>query len=282
MAVLSKCTRRRIICLKQRGLSNSIVVHILGSEGITTNTRSVQRAYDRFCTSGSIERRKGSGRPTLLSAHVLSTIEEAMREDDETTASQLQHRLYEQGIDLSLTTILRGRRQLGWTYRASAYCQLIRDTNKQKRLQWARDHLRDDFVNVIWSDETSVQLEAHKRFCCRKKGERPRPKPRPKHQVKVHVWAGIGWHGPTDVCIFEGIMNADLYVQILQKTLLPVLKRPEYRDGHRFMQDNDPKHTSQKAKEFFSQNGVNWWRTPPESPDANPIENLWHELKVGE
>ena len=23
-------------------------------------------------------------------------------------------------------------------------------------------------------------------------------------------------------------------------------------------------------------------KTPPESPDANPIENLWHELKVGE
>ena len=22
-----------------------------------------------------------------------------------------------------------------------------------------------------------------------------------------------------------------------------------------------------------------WWKTPPESPDANPIENVWHELK---
>lgn len=24
---------------------------------------------------------------------------------------------------------------------------------------------------------------------------------------------------------------------------------------------------------------VNWWKTPPEPPDLNPIENLWHELK---
>ena len=48
------------------------------------------------------------------------------------------------------------------------------------------------------------------------------------------------------------------------------------------MQDNDPKHTSRAAKAFFDQNGVNWWHTPPKSPDANPIENLWHELKVSE
>ena len=46
------------------------------------------------------------------------------------------------------------------------------------------------------------------------------------------------------------------------------------------MQDNDPKHTSAAAREFFAENSINWWKTPPESPDANPIENLWHELKV--
>ena len=53
-----------------------------------------------------------------------------------------------------------------------------------------------------------------------------------------------------------------------------------YPNGHRFMQDNDPKHTSICARTFFENHNINWWRTPPESPDANPIENLWHELKV--
>lgn len=45
------------------------------------------------------------------------------------------------------------------------------------------------------------------------------------------------------------------------------------------MQDNDPKHTSGLATSFFEANNVNWWKTAPESPDLNPLENMWHELK---
>ena len=101
---------------------------------------------------------------------------------------------------------------------------------------------------------------------------------RAKHPVKVHVWAGISVRGSAGICIFTGIMKAPLYVQILEKTLLPFI-RDVFPDGHRFMQDNDPKHTSRRARAFFEDDGVHWWKTPAESPDANPIENLWHELK---
>ena len=63
-----------------------------------------------------------------------------------------------------------------------------------------------------------------------------------------------------------------------QKTLLPVIEKL-YPNGHRFVQDSDPKHTSVWAQQFFQDKEINWWRTPPESPDCNPIENFWHELK---
>ena len=84
--------------------------------------------------------------------------------------------------------------------------------------------------------------------------------------------------GRTGICIFDGIMDACLYIQILEQTLIPFL-REVYPDQHRLMQDNDPKHTSLRAREFLHESCVNWWPTPAESPDLNPIENLWHEMK---
>ena len=83
-----------------------------------------------------------------------------MRRDDETTASQLHVLLTGLGYTLNLRTILLCRTSLGWTFRGSGYCQLIRDVNKQKRLDFARGHRSDNFINVVFTDECSVQLES--------------------------------------------------------------------------------------------------------------------------
>ena len=130
-----------------------------------------------------------------------------MQEDNETTGKELSSVvLHQSGISIMPCTARRARHSLGWTRRGTAYCQLIRAGNCAKWLLWARENLGRVFHDVIWTDETTVQLESHRPFCCRKEGQAPRCKPRAKHPCKVHVWAGISCMGTTRVCVFDGIM----------------------------------------------------------------------------
>ena len=69
----------------------------------------------------------------------------------------------------------------------------------------------------------------------------------------------MGWNqleGSTSIVIFEGIMDAKGYETILRQALLPFIAE-NYPDGHRLMQDNDPKHTSRHIQEFFENERVN-------------------------
>lgn len=279
--VMSDYVKRRILSLHRSGLKVPRIAETLVLEdGIRISKQGIRKFLLRFSERGTIARKPGSGFPPKLLPQIKQLIDAKMRADDETTATQLQELLASHGVYVSLSTILRSRKQFGWIYRGSAYCQLIRETNKQKRLEFALENLHDLFDNVIFTDETTVQLESHRRYSYRKTGEKPRLKPRPKHPIKVHVWAGISKKGATGVCIFEGIMDSQLYCEILRRTLLPFIAShfPE-PESHRLFQDNDPKHVSRVAQEFYAASGINWWRSPAESPDMNPIENVWHELK---
>ena len=70
----------------------------------------------------------------------------------------------------------------------AGYCQLIRDVNKEKRLDFVtlHPHFPLECSDVIFTDECSVMIERHVKRCARLKGERPTPKPRPKHPYKVN------------------------------------------------------------------------------------------------
>ena len=279
MPKVTTYTRTRIELLHKQGLHPAGIFTSLKSEGLSVSFSSVTRIIKKLHITGSVKNLPRSGRPQKLSIEAKAFIDQQMRNNDETTSAQIKKKLAKHGVAVSSSTVRRSRKQQGWTLQRTRYCQLIRDANKIKRLEYAQRVLEsgDTFHNVIFSDECSISLAHYRRTCYRKSDEPTKRKPKPKHPLKVHVWAGISRHGATKICIFNGIMDADLFCNILETTLVPFIR--ERLPDHRFMQDNDPKHTSRRAQTFFEEHNINWWRTPPESPDLNPIEDLWHELK---
>ena len=50
-------------------------------------------------------------------------VNDELEKDNERTGVEISKTLHENGHNLSVSTVQRCRKMLGWTHRASAYCQ---------------------------------------------------------------------------------------------------------------------------------------------------------------
>ena len=283
MTRYSTYVRHRIITMNSHGMRRGLIRStLLTEDGVTVSLSGLSNFLKKVRDDSCLVDKPRAGRSSKITLQVKNIIDGALVQNGELNATDLQNRITRAtGNVIPLSTIRRARKKLRWVQEGARYCQLIKIANRPKRLEFAQRCLAnaDTFDDVVWTDESTIQIERHAKKAFRKVGTPPVLKGKPKHPLKVHVWAGISLRGATGIGTFDGIMRADYYANtILRNWVKPFLSR-RFGAAHRFQQDNDPKHTSLLARAVMNELNINWWITPPESPDMNPIENLWAELK---
>ena len=283
MGRMSIETRMRVVVMWNRGYSLRKIQMKLQEENIQVSIVSLCKLTKKFRQTNSVLDQRTYKPPRILTEKHLRYIDKAMADNPELTGTQLTDLLKDHfpATKVSKSTVKRVRRELGWISKKTRYCALISDVNRLKHVEWCKERQRRndlEFSDVIWTDKCTVQLESHRKRYFHKEGQPPRLTGKPKHPPKVNLWGGISHKGASTLVIFTGTLTATRYTDILDAALVPHLNS-QFSNGHRFLQDNDPKHTSRWSQEYFEEKRINWFKTPASSPDLNPIENVWGSLK---
>ena len=160
--------------LKKQGYTYREIASRLKEENIIVTINSLYLLVTKYRHTNSLVDKPRQSRSRLLNREHYFFIDNQLLLNDELTTRQLRNLLVQEFPELcvSLSTVKRARYELGWVVSNPKYCQLIRDANKEKRLTWCKKMIqeKEQFNDVLFTDESSVMLETHRKKCYRKRG----------------------------------------------------------------------------------------------------------------
>jgi hypothetical protein len=137
--------------------------------------------------------------------------------------------------------------------------------------------------NIIISDESQVVIgNNHRVYVWRRANEAYLPQcmyPSRKRRVAVMVWGCITYDGVGTLCLVDGNITAQKYIDILDEHLWPVIVRHFLNKPYLFQDDNAPVHRARITCEYKQNNNIPSITWPAQSPDINIIENIWSKIK---
>ena len=238
--------------------------------------RTCQRFVSMLNSGEKLERKAGSGGQNKTVPRVERKLIKKVR----SSKTPISLRTMAKKLKLGKSTLWIILKNNGFRYKRIK--RPLSEEAKIRRVNFAQNMMGriSDVGFTIFSDETSFWINKSRpshSWVCLESEEVPKFGKTGLHGPKIHVWGAISSRGIVSLKIFERNMDSQSYVNILREKKAEMLRL--YPEGFIFMQDNDPKHTSNIAKNYINSNFMELLDWPPYSPDLNPIEEIWSWLK---